>query len=405
MDNAVENDKMTKIRCLLCEKEGEQTHHHYIGEHLKTFHGTDMESYLQEFGRSAPIASNDVWETFLGQCPDERKGSKRYEDDLNILNINLQKREGKPIEMVPRPEGYRYPQEGKASKAAQRVVRAFKYRRSIYLYGPAGTGKSALIRALSHDLNCEFSYYPMREGLDPELYLGKEAVIVDPESGQNITKYIEGKLLRDLRGRKGKDGKRYGVVILIDDFDRAPAEYHEVLRHVLESNTNTIFIPELRTHVKVHPDTQIIATANSAGRGDMTGFYASVQELDESILDRFDRPVEYHFLEPDEEKAILKNKFPTLAKEAPGYFDKVISVTEAIRELIFNQDIFVSFSHRRLVQWMQSATELYWENGNKVYKGMLRNAARDWLEWYDQTTRDKVINRVLDTHVPGKDLY
>ena len=405
MDNAVDSEKMTKIRCLMCEEEGEQTHHHYIGKHLKKFHGTNVESYLQKFGRDAPVASNEVWETFFEQCPAERKGSKRYEDDLNILNINLQRQTGKPIEPVARPKGYRYPQNGRASQAAQRVVRAFKYGRSVYIYGPAGTGKSALVRALCNDLNSEFSYYPMREGLDPELYLGKEAVIVDEDSGQNVTKYIEGKLLRDLRGRKGRDGVVRGVVILIDDFDRAPAEYHEVLRHVLESNTNTIFIPELRTHVEVHPETQIIATANSAGRGDMTGFYASVQELDESILDRFDRPVEYHFLEPDEEKAILKNKFQTLAQEAPGYFDKVIKVTEDIRELIFNQDIFVSFSHRRLVQWMQSATELYWENGNKVYKGMLREASRDWLDWYDQTTRDKVVDRVLDVHVPGKDLY
>ncbi len=395
--------KYSKVQCKFCEERGEETYHHYLGDHLKQHHNTTLDKYIERFGRQTPVASNEVWAEFHKQAPEEREGSKRFADRTNILDISLKADKGEVADKFKRPSGYQYPQEGEAHKAAKRVVRAFKYKRNLFIYGPAGTGKSAIVRALCHDLNVESSHYPMREGLDPELYLGKEAVVIDEETRQNVTRFLEGKLLKDLRGRKGKDGKVRGVCILIDDGDRAPAEYHEVLRHVLEDNAQNIFIPELGVTVDVHPDTRIIMTANSAGRGDMTGFYSSVQEMDESILDRFDRAVEYHFLEKDEEKEILMAKFPELAEEMPDAFDKIMDVTDQIRKLISQREIFASYSHRRLVQWLQSVEELYIENGQKSYKGILQEAAQDWMDWYDQATRDKVINRVSEINLDKKD--
>ena len=396
-------EKYTKVKCKLCEKKGESTYHHYLGTHLKKFHKIDIEEYLAVFGKNTPTGSNELWEEYLKRCPEERKGSKRFAGQINILGISLRASDGDVSDKFNRPNQYRYPEVGTARDAAKRVVRAFKYKRNLFIYGPAGTGKSAIIRALCHDLNIESSHYPMREGLDPELYLGKEAVVVDEATGQNITKFIEGKLLKDLKGRVGVDGVTRGVCILIDDIDRAPAEYHEILRHVLEDNAQNVFIPELGVTVNVHPDTRIIATANSAGRGDMTGYYSSVQEMDESVLDRFERVVEYHFMEKEEEKGILKNKFPELDKCDPNIFNKVMSVADQIRELISNREIFASFSHRRIVQWLQSVEELYYENGCETYKGILNEAAQDWIEWYDQATRDRVVDRVKDINLPKKD--
>lgn len=395
------SNSSAKVKCKVCESHGQDNSlHHFLYDHLEDAHAMSLGDYVEKFGSESVFASNEVWEMFTKNAPDTRKGTKRFDNVIKVGGISLERREGDLTYPFERPSHYQYPKKGKASKAVERVARAVKYQRHLFIYGPAGAGKSAVIRALSNDMNIEASHYPMREGLDPELYLGKEAVVIDEATGMNKTQFIKGKLLKDLEGRLGADGVRRGVCLLMDDFDRAPAEYHEVFRHILEDNASNVFVPELGINIDVHPDTRIIATANSAGRGDMTGYYSSVQELDESILDRFQRVVEFHFLEEEEEKGILKKKFPNLYKADPTYFDDVIKVSGDIREMINNNDIFASFSHRRLVQWLQSAEELLLENGGKVYPGLLREASRDWLEWYDQHTRDMVIKRTLDARVP-----
>lgn len=390
-----------KVRCKECEDHGySDALFHHLGEHLKDVHDMDIHDYLEKYGPKTPFASNSVWKDFSKNAPEIRKGTKRFDNIIKVGGISLERQEGDLIKPFERPDNYHYPKKGDAAKAVERVARAVKYQRHLFIYGPAGAGKSASIRALSHDMNLEASHYPMREGLDPELFIGKEAVVIDEATGMNKTEFQKGRLLRDLEGRKGADGIVRGVIILMDDFDRAPAEYHEVFRHILEDNASNVFVPELGINIDVHPDTRVIATANSAGRGDMTGYYSSVQELDESILDRFQRVVQFHFLEPEEEKKILLKKFPTLAEADPTYFDDVIKVSGAIRSMIENQDIFASFSHRRLVQWLQSAEELLRENKGKPYPGLLREAANDWLEWYDNITREAVIKRTLDSVVP-----
>jgi MoxR-like ATPase len=370
----------------------------HLEKHLSRIHRLTLEDYLDRYGEDVPYMSSDLLEALEKKSP-ERKGSKSFAHLIRVGDIRLTREQGEPSETFKRPDHYSYPKQGSAASAAERFARAFKYKKHTFVYGPAGCGKSALVRALTHDMNLEASHYPMRAGLDTELYLGKEAVVIDEATNLNVTRFIEGKLLRDLRGREGKDGIIRGVVILIDDIDRAPAQYHEVLRHVLEDNARNVFIPELGVNVEIHPDTRIIATANSAGRGDSAGYYSSVEEMDESILDRFQRAVEYHFLEPEEEEGILQNKFPLIRDTAPHIFKEVLDVAGDIRLMIDNNDIYASFSHRRLVQWLESATELFTEDSSKDPQEVLKESAKDWLDWYDHATRFSVLDSVISTRI------
>lgn len=385
------NNKET-IKCMDCGEDGI----FFIDDHLKTYHGMTMSEYLNKHGQNTPIASDAVWEAFKKKSP-KRKGTAHFKGQIKIGNIRLERCEGDIQETFERPDKYQYPRLGAASRSIERLARAIKYGKNTYVYGPAGCGKSAAVRAICHDMNLESSHYPMRRGLDPELYLGKEAVVIDEKTGLNVTRYIKGKFLLDLEGRVGKDGIRRGVVILIDDFDRAPASYHEIFRHILEDNAKNIFIPELGVNINVHPETRIIVTANSAGRGDNKGYYTSVEEMDESILDRFERVIEFHFLENKEELEILKNKFPLITANASSLLDDAIKVSEDIRTMVQEDKIYASFSHRRLVLWLQSASELLLEGvpSDKI----LRESAHDWLEWFDEDTRSSVIQRVLDARL------
>lgn len=402
---ATKNVTITKVRCLCCQEDGVDASFHFLHDHLNQVHGTNISSYLEKFGEDTPIMTDAVWVGFQAQARSAkitRAGTSKFADIVKVGRIKLKRQSGDMDYTFPRPSHYMYPKKGDAASRVERVARAFKYRRNTFIYGPAGSGKSAIVRALCHDLNLESSHYPMREGLDTELYIGQMAVVVDEKSGLNVTRFEKGKLLQDLEGRVGDDGIRRGVVILLDDVDRAPAAYHEVLRHCLEDNAKNIFVPELGVNIHLHPDTMIVATANSAGRGDTTGYYSSVEEMDESILDRFQRVVEFTFMEEEQELTILKRKFPrVLEKGGEDAFAKVMQVSGIMRSLVSTRAIFASFSHRRLVQWLMSLDELIQENDDQYEFSMLRESAQDWCEWLDTTARDVVIDRAFDV-VLGK---
>lgn len=375
---------------ITCLENGVKTHS--IANELPD--GMDIHSYLRRYQANSAIFSPKVL-NYLYSKNIQRKGTKSFGEKFKVGNIEINIRDGDLTGPANRPQNFVYPLKGDAGAACLRVARAVKYNKSVYLYGPAGTGKSDLFRALAHDMNMEFSLYPMREDLDTALYLGQTHVVIDPETGNNKTEFKPGRLLEDIKGRIGKDGILRPVMIVVDDIDRAPAEYHEVFRHILDG-TKGVFVPELGTTIDVLPGTLIVATANSRGRGDDFGTYTSVQSMDDSILDRFGRFVEYHYLNAEEEKQILKSKYPLLDHLTRGdVFDQIMKVTDTIRTMISNREIYIGFSHRILVEWCESVLELVKEEGEyKPY--MIRQAAEDWAERYDFDTRKALVERVLN---------
>lgn len=386
------------IECQACiEGRGSSPDFYHLHDHLRDVHDIDEQTYLRRYGGDADIASQEVWERFREQSGEpERTGTDRFKDKINVGgDITIESNPNGTLG-PERPDGYQYPRQGAASNAIARLARAMKYRRDVYVYGHNGTGKSAGVRALCADMNRPFAKYPMRESLPPKLYFGQMEVNVDEETGQNKTEYQEGKLLRDLKGYEDEDGNRHGVCILVDDWDRAPAEYHEIFRHVLERNSQSVFIPELAKTVDIHPDTQIVATANSAGLGDQTGHYASVKRMDESMRDRFERAIKFHFLEVEEEREILGNKYPRLESNHPEVLDDIMSITKDIRRAIEQEKMYITFSHRRLEQWCTSVLELIEEKG--FYQGIVHDASKAWLQWLDESHRSTVIDRFVDLH-------
>jgi len=353
------------------------------------------ESYQKRFLKDRALFGPKVFE-YIYNPKIARKGTSSFYNQFDVGKIKIRAIMGQPISKATRPKCFTYPVKGKSGVAAERVARAVKYGKSVYLYGSAGTGKSDLFRAISHDMNMEFSLYPMREDLDTALYIGQMQVVIDPETGNNKTTFKSGKLLEDIAGRVGKDGIRRPVMIVIDDIDRAPAEYHEVFRHILDGNRG-VFVPELGVTIDVFPGTLIMATANSRGRGDDFGTYSSVQSMDDSILDRFGRFVEYHYLEAEEEEAILLKKFPHLHKLAGrDPFSQIMNVTGMVRKMIENKEVYIGFSHRTLTEWCESVFELTMERDGKYNASLIKVAASDWLERYDEDTRNALLKRVLN---------
>jgi MoxR-like ATPase len=167
---------------------------------------------------------------------------------------------------------------------------------------------------------------------------------------------------------------------------------------VLEENAKSIFVPELGSSIEVFPGTVIIATANSAGRGDNTALYASVQTMDESILDRFEVCACMGHLTIDEEKEIYIRRFSWLHEQNSNLINLIINASFKIRDLIRENKVYGSFSIRRVLNWLKSVeaqARFEKDRGNPLTPSMVVDSASDWLDWFSEEDRLTITRSVL----------
>lgn len=362
----------------------------------------DLPAYLESHGANTNLFAPDVWEAFYAldvkrKAPLSQKGYAKVGDVLIPAENANREVLLRPAHGTP---GYCFPTQGKAGAAAMRIARGIKYKMQPFIYGAAGTGKTTVVREIAHQTNREFLHVEMREDLDPATFLGQREIVIDPETKQNVTTFVPGKLLKALEGHVGKDGVRRGVVILVDDIDRAPSTYHELFRHALDRNARKVYVQELGDDITMHPDTLIVATANSRGRGDDAGTYDSVQMMDDAILDRFNVFIEYPYMTPKEEEKILLDKFPELAKFSTEPFRMVMKVCTQLREMAETEHLPINFSHRRCEDWLRGIYIMCCEEG-RYRPEHLTVTAEDWMDRYAPHERESILRRVTGVTLPS----
>ena len=165
--------------------------------------------------------------------------------------------------------------------------------RSMYLSGPAGSGKTSFAEQLAARLGwpcVTLSCNARTERADIVGYLGLE---------NGATAFVDGPLVRALRN---------GQMIVFDEGDALPPSITIILNRVLEGSA--LVIPETGDTIQPHPDFRVAFTGNTRGRGDETGSFRARQVQDAAVLDRF-LFTEVDYPSNEEEKAILSGKFGT----------------------------------------------------------------------------------------------
>ena len=329
---------------------------HWLGSHVVEKHNMDLDTYLTQFPDTLSVASD----VLAHRCFATNTGGGRVHPpsltDLTTKFVGLACQvngDVDPEDCFPLPEFYRQPQFGALAEDVRAAAASLIRRRSTYIWGPAGSGKDAIVHALSHYTQTPAKLFQMEPGEDVRAWFFSH------EFSKDGTEWVEGELLKALRDGYSSpiSGRVIPYLILITDFDRATKEQAESMRLVMDSIQGRVKGPNGKMFRVMH-GTQIVVTANSAGDGDTSGKYTASNVIDKSIVDRFERCYRFNWMDWRDEEIIVKNKFPLLVRRAPWAFEQVGKAVTILRAAISNDTFLADFSHRATCTWLGNAEDI-----------------------------------------------
>ena len=137
-----------------------------------------------------------------------------------------------------------------------------------------------------------------------------------------------------------------GAILLLDEIDLASNKIM-CLQPVLEGGN--IFLKKINRLVKPAPGFNIIATANTKGKGSDDGRFIGTNILNEAFLDRFPITFEQDYPSPSIEKKIISKILANFEVQDEKFVEHLVQWTDVIRRTFDDGGIDEIISTRRLV--------------------------------------------------------
>lgn len=142
-----------------------------------------------------------------------------------------------------------------------------------------------------------------------------------------------------------------GCILLIDEIDRSTNKIM-CLQGVLEGNPVLL----KKTGEVIHPATgfNIIATANTKGRGSDEGRFTAASIIDDAFLERFVCTIEQPYPQSNIEKKIVTKHMAKFDVDDNEFADKLVAWSNVIRKTFENDGVEEVVSTRRLCHIVKS---------------------------------------------------
>lgn len=134
------------------------------------------------------------------------------------------------------------------------------------------------------------------------------------------TVFEEGPVLRAMR---------QGAKLLLDEIDLADPARIMCMQSILEGNG--YYVKKTGVYVTPAKGFNILATANTKGRGDITGRYIATNILNEAFLERFPIWIEHDYPNAKVEKRIVKTVFSSLGITDDLFAEQLVDWAQDIR--------------------------------------------------------------------------
>jgi hypothetical protein len=181
-----------------------------------------------------------------------------------------------------------------------------------------------------------------------------------------------------------------GAILLLDEIDLASNKIL-CLQSVLEGKG--VFLKKIGTFVKPAAGFNVIATANTKGKGSDDGRFIGTNVLNEAFLERFPVTFEQSYPAPTTEQKILEGVALDLGVEDRDFCKRLVDWGDVIRKTFYDGGIEEIISTRRLVHIIR-AYSIFGDKGKAIQVCINRfddETKQAFLELYDKIDIDFVM--------------
>ena len=201
----------------------------------------------------------------------------------------------------------------------------------IFVTGLSGNGKTTMIEQACAKIKRAMYRVNITIETDEDDLLGGFRLV----NGETV--WFDGPVVEAMRS---------GSVLLLDEVDLASTKIM-CLQPILEGKG--VFLKKINEYVECQPGFNIVATANTKGKGDDTGNFIGAGVLNEAFLERFPITVEQDYPAAPVEKKILGKVFDSLSIQDDEFIEKLVNWADIIRKTYKEGAIDELITTRRLV--------------------------------------------------------
>ena len=241
---------------------------------------------------------------------------------VNLVASNMEKQN-----LIPAPfEGF--VAWGNFSKIEKVVKSGLFY--PIFVTGLSGNGKTLMIEQVHAKMKKELIRVNITIETDEDDLLGGFRLV----NGE--TKFMPGPVI---------EAMERGCTLLLDECDLGSNKLL-ALQPVLEGQG--VFLKKVNKWIKAKPGFNVMATANTKGKGSEDGRYIGTNILNEAFLERFAVTFEQPYANPTTEKKIVLGSMTKYNKVDEDFAENLVTWADVIRKTFYDGGIDEVISTRRL---------------------------------------------------------
>tara|TARA_Y100000052_G_C2948259_1_gene85384 strand:+ start:394 stop:1566 length:1173 start_codon:yes stop_codon:yes gene_type:complete len=205
-----------------------------------------------------------------------------------------------------------------------------------YISGLSGNGKTFMVEQACAKAGREFIRVQINPETDEDDLLGGFRLI----NGETV--FCKGPVLKAMEN---------GAILLLDEIDRATNKIM-CLQGVLEGKP--VLVKKTGETIEPAKGFNVIATANTKGKGSEDGRFTAASIIDEAFLERFTISVDQKFPSATIEKKILKKHMDKFDIQDDEFVDRLVTWGDIIRKTFFDDGVDEVISTRRLCHIVQT---------------------------------------------------
>jgi len=205
-----------------------------------------------------------------------------------------------------------------------------------YISGLSGNGKTFMVEQACAKLNREFIRVQINPETDEDDLLGGFRLI----DGETV--FSKGPVLKAMEN---------GAVLLLDEIDRATNKIM-CLQGILEGKP--VVVKKTGETISPASGFNVVATANTKGKGSEDGRFTAASIIDEAFLERFTVSIDQPFPTLVTEKKIVIKHMEKFGQADEDFADKLVTWADVIRKTFYDDGVDEVISTRRLCHIVQT---------------------------------------------------